>query len=541
MWHPPKPRFSMGRHSRRSPVEHDVFHSIENSVESKRGLPLEMMFDPNLHSPVLQLTVEGSDQSDEEEGSFNYENSAKQLLSPQYRISAEELLSSSRKSPSRDVSETMMQAVRLSKRALEDKIQRQKAENQAKQQEEANLKLELEQMTHVMRQQEALQQQAEETQRLRIKQEALERFYQMGVGPRMGSEQKRHDYCRHGICINSGSRGKRYNTNDSLHHSTAKKHSAQSKGSLNSEEVKKKSEFKDKRLHEALDSPFREGRMMHGVSWLAKANLSKFLPQDQRRLETHESNADFSLPGESEKQMPINIRQTNLPNMTEEKRITFGSREEKKTPMKETTSQNMFGDYLTGENAHEKQSFRTPSTKRKLFTDSIIKGPNEEYSVPLNQIVHSNEQTPSQIYATMRSTSSLNQQSEMRPYANPFTPHEYRAANPRMREHQQLPQKILMDEEFEQESTSSLNKSSRSIDQRERMQQDEGPKRAYQNDKSACLPNHCRISPACSTIMRLSMANPLETALGEERGLDGSVTYLERLGSSASRRRDVHD
>ena len=40
--------------------------------------------------------------------------------------------------------------------------------------------------------------------------------------------------------------------------------------------------------------------------------------------------------------------------MTEEKRITFGSREEKKTPMKEATSQNMFGDYLTGENAHEK-------------------------------------------------------------------------------------------------------------------------------------------------------------------------------------------
>ena len=72
----------MGRHSRRSPVEYDGFHSIENSVESKRGLPLEMMLDPNLHSPVLQLTVEGSGQSDEEEGSFNYENSAKQLLSP---------------------------------------------------------------------------------------------------------------------------------------------------------------------------------------------------------------------------------------------------------------------------------------------------------------------------------------------------------------------------------------------------------------------------------------------------------------------------
>ena len=43
-------------------------------------------------------------------------------------------------------------------------------------------------MALVMGQQEELQRKAEEAQRLRIKQEALQRFYQMGVAPRVGSE-----------------------------------------------------------------------------------------------------------------------------------------------------------------------------------------------------------------------------------------------------------------------------------------------------------------------------------------------------------------
>ena len=133
----------------------------------------------------------------------------------------------------------------------------------------------------------------------------------------------------------------------------------------------------------------------------------------------------------------------------------------------------------------------------------------------------------------------------MRPVTNPFSPHENNIANPRMLQHQQLPQKILMEEELDHESTSSNNKSSLSIDQRERSNSNVSPRTIltmcdeFQHEHAECLQNTCRSSPPCATFMRLSMANPLETALGEERGLDCSRNYLEQVRSSASRRRDT--